>query len=191
MEVKVDAWEHDDQISVYLRHAARLSPKPDVITLARTKITDLVPFLNWSDVVAGVESVSNPHHTWVSLRAFLLEEKIVRPKVESPPADAGGCIDVIVAVNRRIREAWPGALITWGADGSLRKALEKKTDQELLTRTGPLLFGLASEDGLWQWCLRVTVAKNYHRISLDSREVLQDAENGGLARDWIRARGRS
>src|SRR5262245_50045952 len=49
VEVKVDAWESGDQIPVYLGHADGLSPRPDVITLGRTKITDKVPFLTWLD----------------------------------------------------------------------------------------------------------------------------------------------
>ena len=102
VEVKVDAWEHGDQIPVYLGHAERLSPKPDVITLGRTMITDKVPFLTWLDVVDAIESVSNPHYTWVSLREFLLEYRIARPRIRAKPVDAAACIDVIAEVNERI-----------------------------------------------------------------------------------------
>jgi hypothetical protein len=187
IEVMVDAWESADQIDVYLGHAGRLIPRPDVITLGRTKITDLVPFLRWSDVVDAIESVSNPHYTWVSLREFLVEEKIVRPKINSVPADAAACIDVIIAVNGRIRELWEGSgtSLAW-ADGNLRNSLAKVAEQELLAMGGPLVYGLARFDGLWQWCVRVTVAKNYERIRLDARQVLQDAESGKLPQDWIR-----
>ena len=102
VEVKVDAWESGDQIPVYLGHAERLSPRPDVITLGRTEITDKVPFLRWLDVVDAIESISNPHYTWVSLREFLLEYKIVRPRIPVMPVDAAACIDVIAEVNERI-----------------------------------------------------------------------------------------
>ncbi len=183
VEVKVDAWESGDQIPVYLEHASRLSPKPDVITLGRTKISELVPFLEWADVVQAVESVSNPHYMWVSLREFLLEEKIVRPTVRSLPADSPACIDLIVDVNRRIRQLWPDASLAW-MDGALRKSLQKNVHRELVAVGGPLVYGLALNDGVWQWCLRVSVAKNYERVRLDARRVLEDARQ--LAGDWTR-----
>jgi hypothetical protein len=183
VEVKVDAWESGDQIPVYLEHASGLSPKPDVITLGRTKISELVPFLEWADVVQAVESVSNPHYMWVGLREFLLEEKIVRPTVRSWPADAPACIDVIVDVNRRIRQLWPGASLAW-TDGTLRRALQKNVDRELIAVGGPLIYGLALTEGIWQWCLRVSVAKNYERVRLDARRVLEDARQ--LPGDWAR-----
>jgi len=192
VEVKVDAWESGDQISVYLAHAERRSPRPDVVTLGRTKVTELVPFVTWSDLVEAVESVSNPHYTWVSLREFLLEKKIVRPKVRSVPDDAKACIDVIVDVNRRIRHLWPaaGTGLAW-VDGALRKAMEKVTRQELLATGGPIIYGLEKADGLWQWCLRFSVAKNSERVPLDGGTVIHAAETGGLSREWRRHPGRS
>jgi hypothetical protein len=185
VEVKVDAWESGDQIPVYLDHAARLSPKPDVITLGRTKITERVPFLIWRDVVDAVESVSNPHYTWVSLREFLLEEKIARPRMETMPSDVAACIDVIAEVNERIRVLWRGMgpNMAW-VETPLRKMLAKISDAELVASAGPLIYGLVSIDGLWQWCLRVTVAKNYARVRLDPRQILDDAQR--LPDDWIR-----
>lgn len=183
VEVKVDAWESSDQISVYLKHAKPLVPKPDIITLGRTRVSELVPFLEWSSVVQAVESVSNPHYTWVSLREFLLEEKIVRPTVRSLPADAEACIDLIVAVNGHIRELWPDAGLAW-ADHALRKDLRKAVDRELLAVGGPVIYGLALIDGVWQWCLRLTVEKNYERIRLEAHEILRRAE--ALPADWTK-----
>ena len=185
VEIKVDAWESGDQIPVYLGHAERLSPRPDVITLGRTKITDKVPFLTWLDVVDAIESISNPHYTWVSLREFLLEYKIVRPRIRVMPIDAVACIDVIVEVNERMRVVWQGMgpNMTW-AETQLRKMLARISDAELVASAGPLIYGLVSIDGLWQWCLRVTVAKNYGRVRLDPRQVLEDAQR--LPDDWIR-----
>jgi hypothetical protein len=139
VEVKVDAWESGDQIPVYLEHAGRLLPKPDVITLGRTKISELVPFLEWADVVRAIESVSNPHYLWTSLREFLLEETIVRPVVRSLPADAPACIDLIVDVNKRIRQLWPDASLA-GIDSALRSSLQKNIDRELLAVGGPLVL---------------------------------------------------
>lgn len=171
------------KIDVYLEHARNTSPKPDVITLGRTKIRDSVPSLEWANVVAAVESVSNPHYTWVSLREFLLEEKIVRPTVRSLPADAPACIDVLIDVNQQIGQLWPGTGMAW-ADGALRNALQKNVNRELITGGGPLVYGLALIDGLWQWCLRFSVAKNYERIRLDARQVLSVAST--LPSDWTR-----
>lgn len=183
VEVKVDAWESGDQIPVYLAHAERTAPKPDVITLGRTRISKLVPFVEWSHVVRAVESVSNPHYTWVSLREFLLEEKIVRPIVRSLPADLGACIDLIVDVNGRIRHLWPNLGLAW-SDGRLETALKNTVDRELLTTGGPLVYGLALIDGVWQWCLRFSVARNYESIRLDARQILEDARS--LPIDWTR-----
>lgn len=183
VEVKVDAWESGDQIPVYLEHASRLSPKPDVITLGRAKVSDLVPFVEWADIVQAVESVSNPHYMWVSLREFLLEEKIVRPIVRFLPADAAACIDLIVDVNGRVRELWPDGSLAW-MDGALRNSLQKNVDGELIAVGGPLVYGLALTDGVWQWCLRISVAKNYERVRLDARRVLEDARR--LPSEWAR-----
>jgi hypothetical protein len=183
IEVKVDAWESGDQIPVYLAHAERQATKPDVITLGRTKITDKVPFLRWANVVDAIESVSNPHYCWVSLREFLLEEKIVRPTVRSLPADAAACIDIIIDVNKRIRHLWPDAGMAW-MNGALRKALEKTTERELLAPCGPIIYGLTSIDGIWQWCIRFTVRRNHEGVRLYSGRVLADAAS--LHADWTR-----
>jgi hypothetical protein len=59
--------------------------------------------------------------------------------------------------------------------GALRNSLQKNVDRELLTVGGPLVYGLALIDGVWQWYLRFSVTKNYERIRLDARRVLQDA----------------
>lgn len=113
-------------------------------------ITDKVPFLTWLDVVDAIEAVSNPHYTWVSLREFLLEYKIVRPRIRVMPVDAAACIDVIAEVNERIRVHW-GPTIAW-SEAPLRKKLARISKADLVSSTGPLIHGLASIDGLWQWC---------------------------------------
>jgi hypothetical protein len=90
VEVEVDAWESGDQLEVYRRHAERRSPPPVVITLGRTHVKPCVPFLKWSHVVDGIDSVHGPHYTWQSLRDFLLDEQIVRLPVEA--ADPEACM---------------------------------------------------------------------------------------------------
>jgi hypothetical protein len=99
------------------------------------------------------------------------------------PADADACIDLIVDVNRRIRHLWSNAGLAW-MDSALRKSLQKTVDRELLAVGGPLVYGLALIDGVWQWCLRVSVAKNYERIRLDARRILEDARR--LPTEWTR-----
>jgi hypothetical protein len=78
VEVKVDAAESGNQLAEYVRHAKqpKWSPTPLIITLGRSRISDKVPALKWSSILAGIESVSQPHYTWLSLREFLVEEKI-------------------------------------------------------------------------------------------------------------------
>jgi hypothetical protein len=186
-EVKVDAWEHGSQLENYKRHAA-LSPRsPTIITLARMRVSPLVPALKWLDIVDAVASVPNPHHTWLSLREFLLDEKIVRPPVPTEPADARACIDVIVDVNRRLAELWPNSGTLVWREGTLRNSLERSFEahRDLVTSGGPLRYGLMPAGERWEWGLVVTT-RNYQKVPLDAHEMLRDAEVGGLPQEWMR-----
>lgn len=187
VEVKVDAWESGNQLAVYEAQAARCSSRPAIITLGRTQVSPHVPFLKWSDVVDAIDSVSDPHYTWASLREFLLEEKIVRPPVTTAPSDVESHIDVIVAVNGRIRNLWPAVGMAW-MDGALRASLHRAVDakQELITTGGPLRYGVECAEGICRWRLALSVARNYERVPLSPLRVLGDAETGGLPQEWLR-----
>lgn len=188
VEVKVDASESGNQLDVYGAHAARCSPGPAIITLARTQVRPHVPFLRWSDVVDAIDSIPDPHYTWLSLREFLLEERIVRPPVPTEPSNVEACIDVVVAVNRRVRERWPHGGLAWAVEGALRSALlrSREAKQDLSAEAGPILHGFAFIEGAWQWRLAFSVARNYEKVPLDPRRVLSDAETGGLPEEWRR-----
>lgn len=106
VEVKVDAWESGNQLDVYAAHAAGCSPRPAIITLARTQVRPDVPYLLWSHVFDAIAPISD-HYTWQSLREFLDKERIVRPPVPTHPPDVKACIEVVLEVNRRVRALWP------------------------------------------------------------------------------------
>lgn len=189
VEVKVDAWESGSQLDNYRAHAALLPSPPTIITLGRTRVSERVPALRWSDVVTAIDLVTDPHYTWVSLREFLVDEQIVRPPVAAEPIDVGPCIDVVVAMNRRIREVWPGqgTSLAW-IEGALRKALTAscRPRQDVVTTGGPLLYGLMANGDTWEWRLVVTARKNYDKIPVHPQQLLRDAELGGLHGDWVR-----
>jgi len=186
VEVKVDAWESGNQLTNYREHAERLSSLPAIITLARTKIKDCIPFLKWSDIVDCIAEVPDAHHAWVSLLDFLWDERIVWPPAPTEPVEAGPVIDVIIDVNRRISRLWPKTALVW-PDGRLRHSLEGSFEahRDLVTSGGPLRYGLMPAGKGWEWGLVVTT-KNYQNVDLDAQLILRDAEIGGLPLDWVR-----
>jgi hypothetical protein len=195
VEVKVDAWEGTDQLANYRNHANQPSriPSPLIITLGRRRVAPSVPALKWSDVANAIASVPAPHESWLDLREFLLNEKIVRPPVPLRPLDAGECIKIIVDVNRRLRdEVWRGLGITWRSDETLRRALVTSFTKfhEIQASGGPLRYGLVPAGNAWDWGLVVTT-KNYERVRLDPQEILRDADIGGLPETWQRHSDRS
>ena len=98
------------------------------------------------------------------------------------------CIDVIVDVNKSIRQLWPGTSLAW-QDGALRSSLKRSFEAErtLVTSGGPLSYGLMPTDTSWEWGLVVTTRKSpYQRVTLDAQEMVRDADIGGLPQDWQR-----
>lgn len=200
VEVKVDAWESGNQLENYRDHAehcAVRSRKPAIITLGRMRVSPHFPCLKWSDIVDAIASVRDPdpHHTWLSLCEFLLDEKIVRPPVPTAPIDRpDACIEITIDVNRRVRALWPSAGNTFAwVDGRLRNSLKKlvEAQQDLLGSAGPVVYGLMSAGKGWEWRLVVTTARNYENVRLDAQEMLRDAEVGRLPADWVRYTDRS
>ena len=195
VEVKVDASESGNQLDVYGAHAARCSPGPAIITLARTQVRPHVPFLRWSDVVDAIDSIPDPHYTWLSLREFLLEERIVRPPVPTEPSNVEACIDVVVAVNRRVRERWPHGGLAWAVEGALRSALlrSREAKQDLSAEAGPILHGFAFIEGAWQWRLaffgRSELRKGSPRSAPRSVRRRDRRSTGGVASESVSARG--
>ena len=187
VEVKVDAGETGIQLKNYKGCAEPRSPSPAIITLSRMRVSEKVPSLKWSDVVDAIASVSDPHHAWLSLREFLLDEKIVRPPVPTDSVDADACIDIILDVNRRLRGLWPKTTLAWGSDTTLRRTLEKSFEEnhDLIAEGGPLRYGLIPAGKGWEWSLVVTM-KNYERVRLDPQQIVRDADVGELSQDWVR-----
>jgi hypothetical protein len=190
VEVKVNALESGEQLATYESHAARLSPSPAIITLGRMRVSPHCPCLKWSDIVDAIGSVPDPHPSWLSLREFLLDQRIVRPPLPTElTIEADARIDIIVDVNRRVRDLWPnaGAGLAW-VDGALRNYLRKSVEahQELAASAGPLLYGLMAVGKSWEWSLVVTATRNYQRVRLDAQDIRRDAEVGGLPQDWLR-----
>ena len=145
IEVKVDAPEGIDQIANYINHANKTSPSPIVITLGRRRVAPSVPALKWSDIADAIAAVSTPDESWLDLCEFLVEEKIVRPRVPLGPVDAGECIEIILEVNRRLRsEPYRIFGLAWRSDEALRKMLVKSFSKfhELQAGGGPLRYGL-------------------------------------------------
>jgi hypothetical protein len=187
VEVKVDAGESGVQIANYKRHAALRSPSPVVITLGRMRISRSAPALKWSAVVDAIASVPNAHHAWLSLRAFLGDERIASPTIpKEPVGNAGAHIDIIVKVNGLLRSLWPGTSLIW-TDKRLRGMLQAAFDErrDLVASGGPVRYGLMPGSEGWEWCLAVT-AKNYENVRLEPWQIRQDAEVGGLPQDWLR-----
>ena len=187
VEVKVDAGESGIQLKNYKDCAEQRSPPPAIITLGRMRVSDKVPSLKWSDVVNAIASVPDPHHAWLSLRDFLLDEKIVRPLVPTDSVDTDACIDIILDVNQKLRDLWPGTTIAWWSDTRLRSTLENTYEEnhDLIAEGGPLRYGLRPAGKGWEWSLVVTT-KNYERVRLDPQQILRDADVGGLSQDWVR-----
>ena len=186
VEVKVDAGQSGDQLATYWKYAARETPAPIVVSLARTRLSPLVASMTWSDVVSGIQSIPHPHHAWVSLLDFLLDEKIVRPTIPEHRIDAEASIEVLIGVNRKIRDRWPNIGLAW-QDGALQKALKRSLDerQDLATTGGPLRYGLVAGSVGWEWMLGVAT-KNYWRVRLDATDMLRDAELSRLPSTWAR-----
>jgi hypothetical protein len=142
--------------------------------------------LKWTDVADAIASVANPHHAWLSLREFLLAERIVRPPVPTDTIDEAQCIDVVVDVNLKLRGLWPDGGLGW-MDGRLRRSLgtSLRDSHELVASSGPLRYGLMAAGTGWEWGL-VVRTENFQKIPLDAQEMLRDADVGGLPQDWLR-----
>lgn len=188
VEVKVDAWLSGPQLEVYTKQAA-LAPCPTtVITLARTRISDDVPALTWSAVAEAITATHHVHSSWAALGDFLAERQVGRPPTP-PPEDPEGCVDVVLQVNQSIARLWPDSGIYWRQIWRLRRNLMPDTSPgNVMTATGPLRFGLAQQEGRWQWVLYVSIAPNYQRIPLDREELLHAADIGDLPEQWVRCR---
>src|SRR5687767_12075240 len=104
------------------------------------RVSPCAPSLKWSDIVDAIRLTAQPHHALLSLREFLLDEKIVRPPLPTEPIDAAVFIDVIVEVNQRIRDLWPNTPMAWWQDSVLRSSLTKCAEAglDLITTGGPL-----------------------------------------------------
>ena len=189
VEVKVDSWEHGPQLENYRTHAAQRPEPPAIVTLGRTRISPYFPSLRWRDVASAIDSVNAPHHAWLSLRDFFLHEKIVRPPVPAD-VDVNAGIDIIVEVNRLVRERWHR--LAWAADGTLRSTLVKsaKDSNDLSATGGPLRYGLMPGPEGWEWGVVFTTGRNFYKIRLDPEQTLQDAESGGLPQHWHRFKDR-
>ena len=187
VEVKVDAWESGSQLTNYRKHASHREPVPTIITLGRCRVRDSFPSLTWADIVAAIDLVQNPHYAWLSLRDFLVEERIVRrplPPDLTSADSAKELVEVIVEVNGKVRELWPE--LAW-RDGDLRSKFPKWIEAgETCVSAGPLKYGLMADGEARRWCLAVTASKNYERVVLDARQMLRDAEIGGLPQEWRR-----
>jgi hypothetical protein len=188
VEVKVDALEHGTQLENYRTHAAARPVRPAIITLARTRLSPKFPSLKWLDVDAAIENVDSPHHAWLSLREFLLHEKIVRPPLPSQGLDVNACAEIIVDVNKRVRAVWPDGGLAWHSDKALRSALLKSPieGRDLSASAGPVRYGLMPVDTGWEWVVVFTTAKNYQGVRLDPQQALEDADRGGLSPEWRR-----
>jgi len=189
VEVKVDAWEHGEQIEFYLDRAEKLGPPPEVITLGRTQVTARVRHLTWRTVVDAIEAVSNPHYTWISLRDFLLEERIALARITSPLADGQACVELLVDANKLVRENWPGHGhgLVWQPGrlkAALLKQLQEHPDRDLLVPAGPIRYGILQRDGIWVWGISLSVARNFEGVKLDPKEVLHDIAAAGLPQEW-------
>ena len=184
VEVKVDAWVHGQQLSVYQAHAQLMSPPATLITLGRTAIDDGLPSLTWNQISDAVAGLPNAHPFWLSLTEFLTEKHIASlpaPDVDNPAA----ATEVIVAINRIILDLWnpKSRKFAWIREGSLRNGM--RDGARLNTTTGPIEFGLNQTDAGTRWVIALRT-DNYQRIPLDRSIMLRDAEMAGLPAEWIR-----
>ena len=184
VEVKVDAWIHGDQLSVYQEHAQRKSPPATLITLGRTPIDAGLPALTWNQISEAVAAIPDAHAFWLSLTEFLTERHIVSlpaPDVDNPVA----VTEVIVAINRIILDLWEpkSRKFDWVREGALRNGM--RAGNSLNTTTGPIEFGLSHTDAGTRWVIALRT-KNWQRVPLDRSVMLRDAELAGLPAEWIR-----
>ena len=184
VEVKVNAWIHGDQLSVYREHAQQKSPHATLITLGRTPIDAELPALTWNQISDAVDATPDAHPFWLSLTEFLTERHIASlpaPDVDNPAA----ATEVIVAINRIILDLWnpKSRKFAWVKEAALRNGM--RAGNRLNTTTGPIEFGLSQTNAGTRWVIALRT-KNWQRVTLDRSVMLRDAELAGLPAEWIR-----
>lgn len=111
VEVKVESPENGGQLDVYTDHAPLQTPAPVIITLSKGEVrpSHLHPkdceigWLSWKNLGAAVD-VPGSGERWRDFLEFLREEQLAWPPMPGAVADPEAYLQVLVAVNNRIRE---------------------------------------------------------------------------------------
>ena len=210
VEVKIGAKESKDQLAYYWQQAL-LRPRPIwLLSLGPEPLRSDVQNLTWNDLYLRARHGRRDHRSWRQHRKWedlgkFLEEQKVANDALSPLSDAEAgslepayqliakVIEVVKGVNAKVPSIFSpelSAKVKWGSEGALLNyvGINFRTRGEMGGLTGPLWYGLISDEGTAFWMVEVDPTRqNASRDEVNRVREAVDAAASSLGAPWTPA----